>query len=350
MKRLKLNLDQLGQELEMLDLEHLHSIKGGTGSYGGYNSWEELWAAMQNGYVPPEGEYNPGGYGDYGNFGGYGDPNNPIEIPGVDIGGGYGGYFDDDWDDWTPWGPGGYGGYYEGGYGGYHNGGYGTGGYGNYGNYGAYGGYGDYGGYYPGGGGGNNGNTGQSNTGDPWVRDSDGNIVATPTDRITFFPTGEDSTVNGLIFEYREMELTDKNGEKYIVYETVSIWDTNTGQFLSIEDSYQSNCFGFAVADGQYYFWDDTSTTTKNEFSFEAYKNAFYEETSSFDPNASIAVVYSGDYAIHAGKYDMSQGYAAKGMISDVNTYNSEAAFQRGEAPVGTEDWYKGTVKYYKLR
>ncbi|MBE8721370.1 T6SS effector amidase Tae4 family protein [Sphingobacterium pedocola] len=99
MKRLKLNLDQLGEELEMLDPEHLHSIKGGTGSYGGYNSWEELWAAMQNGYVPPEGEYNPGGYGDYG----WGD---------------YGGY-NGGWPDW-----------YGGGYGDY-----GTGGYGNYGGY-----------------------------------------------------------------------------------------------------------------------------------------------------------------------------------------------------------------------
>ncbi|WP_202912470.1 hypothetical protein [Sphingobacterium olei] len=99
MKRLKLNLDQLGQELEMLDLEHLHSIKGGTGSYGGYNSWEELWAAMQNGYVPPEGEYNPGGYGDYG-WGDYGN---------------YGGYNGG----WPHWYGGGYGDYGTGGYGGY---------------------------------------------------------------------------------------------------------------------------------------------------------------------------------------------------------------------------------------
>src|SRR5690606_42072714 len=80
MKRLKLNLDQLGQELEMLDNEHLRGIKGGWeggyGAYGGYNSWEELWEAMQNGYIPPEGDYYPGGYGesgggDDGHYGGY---------------------------------------------------------------------------------------------------------------------------------------------------------------------------------------------------------------------------------------------------------------------------------------
>src|SRR5690606_34557619 len=84
---------------------------GGYGAYGGYNSWEELWEAMQNGYVPPEGDYNPGGYGDYGgywgNFGGYGGYDNPIPIPEVIVYGGYGG---------------GYGGYYNGGYGGYYGG------------------------------------------------------------------------------------------------------------------------------------------------------------------------------------------------------------------------------------
>ncbi|MBD1424446.1 hypothetical protein [Sphingobacterium arenae] len=123
MKRLKLNLDQLGKELEMLDNEHLCSIKGGWdggyGAYGGYNSWEELWEAMQNGYVPPEGDYNPGGYSGYGDYG-WGDY------------GSYGGY-NGGWPGWFPPGSGGY----FGGYGGY--GGDGIGGYSGYGSYGSYG-------------------------------------------------------------------------------------------------------------------------------------------------------------------------------------------------------------------
>src|SRR5690606_5981604 len=91
---------------------HLRGIKGGWdggyGAYGGYNSWEELWEEMQNGYVPPEGDYNPGGYGDYGwgDYGSYGGYNGGW--PGWDYpGGDYGGY-------------GSYGGY--GGYGGYGSG------------------------------------------------------------------------------------------------------------------------------------------------------------------------------------------------------------------------------------
>lgn len=122
MKRLKLNLDQLSEQLEMLDAEYLRGIKGGygesgggSGGYGGYSSWEELWNAMQNGYIPPEGTYNPGGTGGYGGYSGEG---------------GYGGY-NGGWQGWyPPGGSGGYGGYspsggYGGGYGGYGgNGGY----------------------------------------------------------------------------------------------------------------------------------------------------------------------------------------------------------------------------------
>ncbi|SDJ04416.1 hypothetical protein SAMN04487898_101159 [Pedobacter sp. ok626] len=124
MKRLKLNLDQLSEELEMLDPEHLRGIKGGygesggSGGYGGYNSWEELWNAMQNGYVPPEGTYNPGGAGGYGGYSGEG---------------GYGGYNGGGPGWYPPGGSGGYGGYSP-------SGGYG-GGYGGYGGSGGYGGY-----------------------------------------------------------------------------------------------------------------------------------------------------------------------------------------------------------------
>jgi len=38
MKRLKLNLEELSKELEMLDAEYMRGLKGGYGEYGGYNS------------------------------------------------------------------------------------------------------------------------------------------------------------------------------------------------------------------------------------------------------------------------------------------------------------------------
>ncbi|MFB5945716.1 hypothetical protein [Albibacterium profundi] len=67
MKRLKLNLDELSSELEILKIDYLKGIKGGYGT--------------------PD-----GGDGDYGNYGGYGGPDNPIELDPVEIYGGYDDY------------------------------------------------------------------------------------------------------------------------------------------------------------------------------------------------------------------------------------------------------------------
>ena len=116
MKRLKLNLDQLSEELEILDFEYLRGVKGGYGDTGG-------------------------GYGGYeGNYGGYGTEDNPIQLDEVEIDGGYGGYggnggggYNGGWPGWFPpaWPETG------GDTGGYApiGGGYGMGGYGDYGSW-----------------------------------------------------------------------------------------------------------------------------------------------------------------------------------------------------------------------
>lgn len=67
MKKLKLDFDQLGEELEILDLDYLRGVKGGYGSTGGYGGYE-------------------------GNYAGYGTEDNPIPLDEVEIDGGYGGY------------------------------------------------------------------------------------------------------------------------------------------------------------------------------------------------------------------------------------------------------------------
>lgn len=122
MKKLKLNLERLGEELEILDPVYLTGIKGGFGnseqggSYGGYSSWEDLWYAVQNGYVPPEGTYSPGGdYGGFGYWPGYGGtPGYPINLDPVPVGG-YGNYGSNGgwwtWPNWSGYGNGS-GGYY----------------------------------------------------------------------------------------------------------------------------------------------------------------------------------------------------------------------------------------------
>ncbi|SDF79300.1 hypothetical protein SAMN05421827_101568 [Pedobacter terrae] len=94
---LKLSLDALREEMTLIDQSDLSMLKGGTGNYGAYNSWEDMYAAMQNGYVPPAGSYSPGGgnnggYGGYGQYGGYGGYTNWWEDPNYFGGSGSGGY------------------------------------------------------------------------------------------------------------------------------------------------------------------------------------------------------------------------------------------------------------------
>lgn len=70
MKKLKLNLEKLGEEMELLDMDFSKSIKGGDGGDGGYG-----------GYGGAGGGYGEGGYAwenyldgvtVYGSYGGYG--------------------------------------------------------------------------------------------------------------------------------------------------------------------------------------------------------------------------------------------------------------------------------------
>ena len=79
MKKLKLNLEQLSEQMELLDIDYLKGIKGGYG--------------------------DEGGYGEYGDFAGYGGtPENPIDLDEVEItsGGTSGGFWGSSLPSW--WG------------------------------------------------------------------------------------------------------------------------------------------------------------------------------------------------------------------------------------------------------
>ncbi|MFD2895627.1 hypothetical protein [Sphingobacterium arenae] len=339
MKRLKLNLDQLGKELEMLDNDHLRGIKGGWdggyGAYGGYNSWEDLWEAMQNGYVPPEGDYNPGGYGGYwGDFGGYGGYNNPIPIPGVNIYGGYGGGYngyDDYWEDYYGGYYGNYGGYYTGAYGGYYNGGYG--GYYN----------GGYGGYYGGGGGGGSYTPPTNNTGDtdPWKRDANGNLIAIHTGIST---SNSDYGVT-LIMDQVKVQLA--NGQEAIAYKVGMVYDPATQENRLPTDAEKANCFGQALLGGEYWFGvDDPNTPNVNEgVELEKVLGLYFEETTKDE--ASLVIVDHGS-PYHAGIVNEDGSYTAKGGTGEEQTYGNEGAFRNG--PDGEGTYTDGEIKYYKLK
>lgn len=71
MKKLKLRLDELREEVDILNMDDLSTFKGGTGSYYGYSTWNEFTTAITNGQVP-DGTYYPDGVsGGYGVHDGY---------------------------------------------------------------------------------------------------------------------------------------------------------------------------------------------------------------------------------------------------------------------------------------
>ncbi|TYR31244.1 hypothetical protein FXV77_21360 [Sphingobacterium phlebotomi] len=183
---------------------------------------------------------------------------------------------------------------------------------------------------------------------DPWERDENGNIIGAKTGyeflNDDYLITLEDGTKSGVILNLAEVKL-QANGVEITVYEVQSVIDAepNTPVRAPIE-SEKSNCFGYAVGDGQYWF-EDNPSTSNNEFSeFSKFVNAFYEPCSASE--ASLVVLdHGGPY--HAGRvYHDSNGnitYASKDGVGGVQIGYSESAF-RGTSHID------GTAIYYKLK
>lgn len=175
---------------------------------------------------------------------------------------------------------------------------------------------------------------------DPWKRDSNGNITGTKTPN-TF--TSFDYESKGAILILDEVIL-EANGLTIKVHEVDLVIDPINHINRLPTESEKSNCFGWAVADGKYWF-EDNPTTSDNELNeFSKFVSAFYIECSPSE--ASIVVLdHGGPY--HAGRVSHDSNgniqYEAKGGVGDVNTFQSESDFR------GTE-YLDGQSKYYKLK
>ena len=343
MKRLKLNLDQLGQELETLELKYLSGIKGGSGEYGGYDSMGDLWNAIQNGYIPPEGTYTPGGYGgygDWGDFGGYGGYNNPIDLPEMEVIG-YGGYNNGYW---NPWGSSGY----DNGWANY--GGYYFYGYDNYGGY--------YGGYYGSSGGGNGSGGSSSGTegqgeGDPWKRDSNNNVVIITTNNFSdkSYIGYNDSRFDNVSLKMQEVTIIGAHGEEIKAYRVVSYKDSNGVEHFDIPDRYKSNCHGFAMGID---LWIDDPYNPNAQNIDEVHEDKEYQDMmntsyASNSTNATVISFYAGNELMHSIVRDPSTGKIwSKTDIEGVKEYDSLEDFYDGNYGKNRTIYENLTQKYYK--
>ena len=194
------------------------------------------------------------------------------------------------------------------------------------------------GGWYP-------GNNSSSEPDVPWKYDTNGEIEAVTT--------GQTMTQNfgnvKMVFEEVILKTESTLLPEVTVYRTIDVRDLNTNNTLPLEDKYLSNCFGYALAGGDYYFLDNPNTSTDEFTELDRVLNEFFEETDANDPEAELAVVFTDDdVPYHAGRYDDGE-YSAKGTYSEHNNYSSEDNFRRGEAPDGQPGYYEeGEVRYFK--
>lgn len=193
------------------------------------------------------------------------------------------------------------------------------------------------------------------NDNDPWLRDTYGNIVTVnpPVWPPEMFELGYD----GITLNMEKVYLKMADGTDVTAFKVVSVYDNNVTRPPTIAE--RSNCFGLAFADGEYWFWDPTSTVSNDEFADFAgilgpsNSNSIYEECSKSE--ATMAVIYSDTgltNPYHAGLYDpVTDTYIAKGGIGSSGSYVGETNFRVPNPNDSNAPRYDvGEIKYYRLR
>ncbi|SDD47557.1 hypothetical protein [Niabella drilacis] len=133
----------------------------------------------------------------------------------------------------------------------------------------------------------------------PWTRDSDGNIVAIPSDTYIIYEKYDISLY------MQQVTLTTTGGD-VIAYKVLSASDLN-GNVLPLDEKYMANCYGSAFADGDYWFIDNEATQFDEFTGFTTMLSSYYESTTNLT-EASLAIVYVGSQFSHAGQYNPTTG------------------------------------------
>ncbi|WP_286859795.1 MULTISPECIES: hypothetical protein [Sphingobacterium] len=199
---------------------------------------------------------------------------------------------------------------------------------------------------YPGDYGNNGGYDNSNNTGadEPWLRDSNGNLVATRTST----PRHIDNTYNNQML-LEEYEL-NTGKETFKVYKVISVLDPETGERRPPYEREKSNCLGYALADGDFWIIDSPLTQGVDEGKLNDFVKDYYSEVSKNESNFVAIYDETGDI-VHAGKYNPADGtYEAKGGVYNiVENISNEETFKQPYGPNGPTYWGEGyQIKYFK--
>lgn len=193
-------------------------------------------------------------------------------------------------------------------------------------------------GYYSGSGYTSSGGGSSSNlNNDPFLKNSNGKIIATPTGTYLHQNIG-----NGLTAYMKQVTLSTTNGQ-IIAFEVVNVYDLQ-GNYLTLVAKYKSNCFGFALADGDYWFLDNKATQLDEFAGFQNMIYSNYIECS--EQEATLVIMYANfdGSAYHAGIRNPDGTYtAANGIGGGAQTYSNYNAFSQvnGYNTAGSPKFYK---------
>ncbi|WP_312340643.1 hypothetical protein [Sphingobacterium sp.] len=172
---------------------------------------------------------------------------------------------------------------------------------------------------------------------DPWPRDSNGNIIMTYTNNMTY----NYGIANGLSL-MKEYNVT-LNGYTFKLYEVDLIYDYSIG-YRKPTPNERYNCFGYAAGLDNLWFADNMSTSGDEAvLNFDAFLGMFYEQCS--ESEADMIVLYedtSMHSPYHAAVRNSNGTFSYKEGGGKLTENVSYSTFRNDEKySVGPERYYK---------
>lgn len=190
------------------------------------------------------------------------------------------------------------------------------------------------------------------------LRDKDGNIIATSNGNAKVIDRTFNASIGGksvqVKVELREVTIYTDAGTPVQAYQAIKSYvSEKVGKEYSaavetpLMKDMMANCHGYAFADGQVWFIDNTSDGSE----FQKILNDEYTEVA--EPNADVAVIEwdsPGDFLrAHSGKRSKDGKYNHKDNIYSPKKGDSKEGFEDGHTD-GGGGLYKVGTKYYQKK
>ena len=190
--------------------------------------------------------------------------------------------------------------------------------------------------------------------GDPWKRDENGDLVVTQTNitETKDYIGSLDSRMDKVKLNMKQVIVKGKMNEDVIAYEVVSYVNANGVTITDVPDKYKSNCHGFAMGlnlwiDDPYNPNAQNVDTIHEDASFQKMMNMNYASDSLY---SNVVSFYNGNTLAHTIRRDPITGEVwSKTDIDGIQHYSSMEEFYNGNDGKNGLIYRNLTQKFYKL-